>query len=78
MSLVSGVREARTQAPLSRSACCGRCRHFDSDPQLIESSFAGLASLSSGTASARDADGICQLRQRYLSAHSRCEQFEPA
>jgi len=78
VSLARYVNGLRASPALPRSACCGRCRHFDNDARVLERDIAGLTTLGSGSAAVRDRDGICQLRQRYLAAHSRCEQFEPA
>ena len=61
----------------AHDACCGTCRHFDNAPQRMERAFPGLATLSSGAASARDDDGICALYERYLSARSSCARYAP-
>jgi hypothetical protein len=56
---------------------CGRCRHFRNDAAFIEGAFAGLSSLSSATASVRADDGVCTLRDVYLSAAACCPRFSP-
>jgi hypothetical protein len=61
----------------AREACCATCRHFDNAPDRMERALPGLATLSSGVASARDADGICALYERYLSARSTCARYAP-
>jgi hypothetical protein len=61
----------------ARGASCETCRHFDNAPDRMERALPGLAILSSGTASARDADGICTLYERYLSARSSCARYAP-
>lgn len=55
---------------------CQHCVHFENNPALIEEIFKGLNILSSGYASVRDQDGICNLYQRYLSALDSCSAFE--
>jgi hypothetical protein len=54
------------------------CRHFENAPHRMERALPGLATLSSGAASVRDADGICLLHERYLSARSSCAQHAPS
>jgi hypothetical protein len=56
---------------------CGCCRHFRNDAATIEATIAGLASLSSATASVRADDGVCTLRGIYLSAAACCGRFSP-
>jgi hypothetical protein len=56
---------------------CGHCRHFRNSPAYIEETFKGLTSLSSGYASVRHNDGICEEHGIYLSAMGACEQFSP-
>jgi hypothetical protein len=57
------------------SDACGACRHFDADPDSLERRIPGLRSLSSGSASVRDRDGICELKERYVSAAGCCASF---
>jgi hypothetical protein len=54
---------------------CGSCRYFRNDPAYLEAAIPGLSSLSSGAASARAEDGLCLLRDRYLSARASCARF---
>jgi hypothetical protein len=61
----------------SSGPVCEGCKWFQNDPLLIEAIYPGLTSMSSGFASVRDRDGICQHHQRYLSARDSCEQFSP-
>lgn len=69
----SPAATARTQrAPRS----CATCRHFCADPKAIEAAIPGLITLGSGYASVRSDDGLCERRQRYLSAASSCSQYE--
>jgi len=55
--------------------CCAACRHFRNEPQFLEAAIPGLASLSSGAAAVRADDGLCGVRDRYLSARAHCGQF---
>jgi len=50
------------------SKTCLTCRHFHNTPQYLEAVYKGLSSLSSGWASVRKDDGICEERELYLSA----------
>ena len=54
---------------------CQDCAHFRSDPTLIEEVYRGLTTMSSGFASVRDRDGICNYHQLYLSGRDSCESF---
>jgi hypothetical protein len=54
---------------------CLNCRHFRNDPLYLESVFKGLNSLSSGHASIRKDDGICEVRDQYLSADFWCDRY---
>ena len=56
-------------------AMCGLCAHFQNDPAIIESTYAGLTIMSSGFASVRDQDGLCDHNQIYLSARDSCPHF---
>jgi hypothetical protein len=62
----------------SNAKCCIRCMHFNNSPEYLESVFKGLTSLSSAHASVRKQDGICHLRDLYLSADGLCDDFEPS
>jgi hypothetical protein len=60
----------------SRSkAICQNCAHFQNDPVLIEKAYPGLTIMSSGFASVRDQDGLCNYNQLYLSARDSCPHF---
>jgi hypothetical protein len=54
---------------------CQKCVHFENDPAAIEKTFPGLTVMSSGFASVRDRDGLCNYHQLYLSAGDSCESF---
>jgi len=54
---------------------CGACRHFRNDPAYLEAAIPGLSSLGSAAASVRADDGLCLIRERYLTAHASCERF---
>jgi len=54
------------------SKTCLTCRHFHNTPQYLEAVYKGLSSLSSGWASVRKDDGICEERELYLSASASC------
>lgn len=56
---------------------CLNCRHFRNDPMYLESVFKGMSSLSSGHASIRKDDGICEAREQYLSADFLCDRYLP-
>jgi hypothetical protein len=54
---------------------CGSCRHFRNDPAYLEAAMPGFSSLSSAFASVRADDGLCLMRDRYLSARASCARF---
>jgi len=54
---------------------CQDCAYFQNDPALIEAAFPGLTTMSSGFASVRDRDGLCNYHQLYLSARDSCPSF---
>jgi hypothetical protein len=54
---------------------CKSCRWFLGDPAIVEKTYPGLSSMSSGFASVRDQDGFCNYHQRYLSARDSCLDF---
>jgi hypothetical protein len=56
---------------------CQNCVHFQNDPALIEKAYPGLTVMSSGYASVRDQDGLCNYNQLYLSARDSCRHFTP-
>jgi hypothetical protein len=51
---------------------CADCLYFNGSPLDVEAAFPGLASLSSGYAAVRAADGLCAMHDRYVAATSRC------
>jgi hypothetical protein len=57
--------------------CCLRCTHFNNSPEYLEFIFKGLTTLGSAHASVRKQDGICNLKELYLSADGLCDDFEP-
>jgi hypothetical protein len=57
---------------------CGSCRHFCNNTAYLEAAIPGLAGLSSGAASMRADDGLCQLHDRYPSARACCANFASA
>jgi hypothetical protein len=61
----------------SDAECCIRCTHFNNSPEYLESVFKGLTTLGSAHASVRKEDGICILKDLYLSADGACDDFEP-
>jgi hypothetical protein len=71
MKILSSI-QIRNEGPV-----CQGCVWFHNDPAFIESAYPGLTSMSSGFASVRDRDGLCEHHQRYLSARDSCEQFAP-
>jgi hypothetical protein len=70
------AKDARTSS--ASETFCGSCRHFRNDPAYLEAAIPGLSSLSSGAASVRADDGLCLLRDRYLSARASCARFAAA
>lgn len=54
---------------------CDRCTHFEGGGLAIEAAFPGLSALSSGDASVRGDDGLCTLRELYLSGRDGCASF---
>jgi hypothetical protein len=54
---------------------CINCVHFRNSPEYLESVYKGLTALSSAYASVRKDDGICLLRDLYLSADESCSSF---
>jgi len=56
-------------------ATCKSCAHFQNDPAFIEQAYPGLTIMSSGFASVRDKDGLCDYNQIYLSAGDSCPHF---
>lgn len=58
-------------------AICRQCTYFQNDPAFIEEAYPGLTTMSSGFASVRDQDGLCNYNQLYLSARDGCPHFTP-
>ena len=56
-------------------AICKNCTYFRNDPSVIEDAYPGLTSMSSGYASVRDKDGLCDHHDLYLSARDTCPHF---
>jgi hypothetical protein len=71
------MSRAASNPPPSPNPSCQKCTHFQNDPTLIEQAYPGLTSLSSGYASVRDQDGLCNYHQLYLSARDHCPDFAP-
>jgi hypothetical protein len=56
---------------------CGTCIHFIDDPATIEKTWPGMSSFSSGAASVRARDGLCDHHDRYLASDDCCADHEP-
>ena len=56
---------------------CQHCVYFQNDPGVIEKAYPGLKVMSSGFASVRDQDGLCNYHHLYLSARDSCPDFTP-
>jgi hypothetical protein len=56
-------------------ASCGSCVHFQNDPAVLEKTWPGLSSISSGFGSVRAQDGICNRHELYLSSGDVCRDF---
>jgi hypothetical protein len=56
---------------------CGRCVSFRNDRAYLEAVMPGLSIMSSGDASVRADDGVCERHDRYLSARASCADFTP-
>lgn len=70
MAMAAGVIHPET--PPRR---CGFCVHFCNAPAAIEAAFKGLTAMSSGHASVRAHDGLCDLHDLYLSYRDCCADF---
>lgn len=57
---------------------CQNCVWFQNDPSVVEETYPGLTTMSSGFASVRDRDGFCNYNQLYLSARDSCAHFTHA
>jgi hypothetical protein len=62
----------------SSGPVCRDCTYFQNDPAVIEDAYRGLTVMSSGFASVRDQDGLCNYHQLYLSARDSCPAFASA
>lgn len=60
----------------NNGASCRQCHHFKNDPAFIEATYPGLTAMSSGYASVRNRDGLCDYHEIYLSANDHCLQFQ--
>lgn len=58
--------------------CCGKCLHFCNDPAHLETTFKGLSSMSSGFASVKSQDGVCDRHGLYLAFGDDCPDFTRA
>lgn len=56
-------------------ARCGSCRHLRDDAFELERALPGYAVLGSALGTVRAGDGLCELHQRCVSAHSGCDRF---
>ncbi|HEC90160.1 MAG TPA: hypothetical protein ENI55_00685 [Alphaproteobacteria bacterium] len=57
------------------SKCCINCAHFHNSPAYLEKVFKGMNVLGSGNGSVRKDDGICDVRDIYLSSDNECDRF---
>jgi hypothetical protein len=55
---------------------CATCSWFHNDPLEMEQAIVGLNVMSSGHASVRAEDGLCERLERYLSAQYHCDQYQ--
>ena len=57
---------------------CKNCRHFNNDPRWLEQSFKGMQVFSSGFASVKSDDGLCNRKDILLSPvkANTCRDFE--
>jgi hypothetical protein len=56
-------------------ANCVNCKHFNADPLDVEAATPGLNTMSSGFASVRSGDGLCEVHQRHVPSHATCASF---
>jgi hypothetical protein len=63
-------------SPDHLNAKCGKCVHFQNNPAILEKTFPGLTSLSSGFGSVRAQDGLCNRHDLYLSNFDGCGDFD--
>ncbi len=62
-----------TSAQTSKS--CATCSHLLHEPQKLERTLPGLASLSSAYAAVRADDGLCSVHDRYVAGSSSCARY---
>jgi hypothetical protein len=70
MKIFNSIQRGHSSGP-----SCQGCAHFQNDPAVIEEVYRGLTAMSSGFASVRDRDGLCDYHQIYLSARDSCASF---
>ena len=70
-------RNTTPQEPPANMRCIN-CSHFRNSPEYLEETIKGLKTMSSGHASVRMDDGICEKNDEYLSAYDWCDHFEKA
>ena len=70
-------RNATPKEPPANMRCIN-CSHFRNSPEYLEETIKGLKTMSSGHASVRMDDGICEKNEEYLSAYDWCDHFEKA
>jgi hypothetical protein len=75
MKIFSSIQPGGPGPITNSGPSCEQCVHFQNDPAFIESVYRGLTAMSSGFASVRDRDGLCNLHQIYLSARDSCPSF---
>jgi hypothetical protein len=68
--------DSHEQKLVTTSRFCGHCVHFCNDPKVIEAAFPGLTAMSSGHASVRAQDGLCDKHGVYLAFRDCCADFE--
>jgi len=71
----SSAPALNASSPSAPDPSCQHCAHFENDPARIEAAYPGLTAMSSGFASVRDRDGVCNFHQLYLSARDSCPHF---
>jgi hypothetical protein len=71
MKISSSIQQTNTGSTM----ICKNCAHFQNDPSFIEETYPGLTTMSSGFASVRDQDGLCNHHQLYLSSVDSCKNF---
>jgi hypothetical protein len=59
----------------SLRAACGSCIHFQNDPAVLEKTWPGFTSMSSGFGSGRAQDGLCDRHNLYLSNRDSCSDY---